>query len=110
MCRLTAYAGGPLTAEALVFGGTHSLLEQSYVPRELLHGHVNGDGYGWCGTEALRPFGPVVLARSGRTKTFVLSSRASPPARSSLRFVTPRPASPSPEGISHSSTGGGVSS
>ena len=46
MCRLTAYAGGPLTAEALVFGGTHSLLEQSYVPRELLHGHVNGDGYG----------------------------------------------------------------
>ena len=46
MCRLTAYAGGPLTADALVFGGTHSLLEQSYVPRELLHGHVNADGYG----------------------------------------------------------------
>ena len=46
MCRLTAYAGEPLTADALVFGGTHSLLEQSYVPRELLHGHVNADGYG----------------------------------------------------------------
>jgi glutamine amidotransferase len=46
MCRLTAYAGEPLAADTLVFGGTHSLFEQSYVPRELLHGHVNADGYG----------------------------------------------------------------
>ena len=46
MCRMTAYTGAPLAADALVFGGTHSLLEQSYVPRELLHGHVNADGYG----------------------------------------------------------------
>ena len=46
MCRLTAYAGEPVSAEALVFGGTHSLLEQSYLPRELLSGHVNADGYG----------------------------------------------------------------
>ena len=46
MCRLTAYVGEPLAADTLVFGGTHSLLEQSYVPRELLHGHVNADGYG----------------------------------------------------------------
>ena len=46
MCRLTAYAGEPLSADALVFGGTHSLLEQSYAPRELLQGHVNADGYG----------------------------------------------------------------
>jgi len=46
MCRLTAYAGAPLAADTLVFAGTHSLLEQSYAPRELLHGHVNADGYG----------------------------------------------------------------
>lgn len=46
MCRLTAYVGGPLAADTLVFGGTHSLLMQSYVPRELLDGHVNADGYG----------------------------------------------------------------
>ena len=46
MCRMTAYAGGPIAADALVFGGTHSLLEQSYVPGELLHGHVNADGHG----------------------------------------------------------------
>ena len=46
MCRLTAYTGAPLAADALVFGGTHSLFEQSYAPRELLQGHVNADGYG----------------------------------------------------------------
>ena len=46
MCRLTAYAGEPLAADALVFGGTHSLLQQSSAPGELLHGHVNADGYG----------------------------------------------------------------
>ena len=46
MCRLTAYAGAPLAADTVVFAGTHSLLEQSYAPRELLHGHVNADGYG----------------------------------------------------------------
>jgi glutamine amidotransferase len=46
MCRLTAYVGEPISADTLVFGGTHSLLEQSYNPRELLHGHVNADGYG----------------------------------------------------------------
>ena len=46
MCRLTAYAGEPIAADALVFGGTHSLLEQSYDPQELLHGNVNADGYG----------------------------------------------------------------
>ena len=46
MCRLTAYAGEPLAADALVFGGTHSLLQQSSAPGELLYGHVNADGYG----------------------------------------------------------------
>ena len=46
MCRLTAYLGAPLRADALVFGGSHSLYEQSYLPRELIHGSVNADGYG----------------------------------------------------------------
>ena len=46
MCRLTAYVGEPIAADALVFGGTHSLLEQSYAPQELLHGNLNADGYG----------------------------------------------------------------
>ena len=46
MCRMTAYRGAPVAADALIFGGAHSLLRQSYVPQELLHGHVNADGYG----------------------------------------------------------------
>ncbi len=46
MCRLTAYAGEPIAADSLVFGGTHSLLEQSYAPVELLNGNMNADGYG----------------------------------------------------------------
>lgn len=46
MCRLVAYVGEPTSAAPLVFGGTHSLFRQSWDPRELLSGSVNGDGYG----------------------------------------------------------------
>ena len=46
MCRHTGYLGPPRSPAELFFGGTHSLEVQSYRPRELLHGHVNVDGYG----------------------------------------------------------------
>lgn len=46
MCRLVAYLGGALSPAGLVFGGSHSLLRQSWAPRELLVGSVNADGYG----------------------------------------------------------------
>ncbi|NIP58465.1 MAG: hypothetical protein GWM92_08795 [Gemmatimonadetes bacterium] len=46
MCRFVAYAGPERSARALVFGGTHPLVEQSWAPRELLYGSVNADGYG----------------------------------------------------------------
>jgi len=46
MCRLLAYVGRPTRAADLVFGGEHSLYEQSWKPRELLSGSVNADGYG----------------------------------------------------------------
>jgi glutamine amidotransferase len=46
MCRLLAYIGVPTNAADLVFGGEHSLYEQSWQPRELLSGSVNADGYG----------------------------------------------------------------
>ena len=57
MCRLTAYTGEPISPELLMFGGTHSLLEQSYAPRELLHGHVNADGYGVVWYNGATPVG-----------------------------------------------------
>ncbi len=46
MCRLIAYIGKPITPAHLMFGGSHSLYEQSWAPRELLSGSVNADGYG----------------------------------------------------------------
>lgn len=52
MCRLVAYLGAPISPRHLVFGGAHSLHEQSWAPRELLSGSVNADGYGvvWYGS------------------------------------------------------------
>ncbi|MDH3272213.1 MAG: class II glutamine amidotransferase, partial [Gemmatimonadota bacterium] len=46
MCRLLAYIGAPRSPADLVFGGAHSLYEQSWRPKELLSGSVNADGYG----------------------------------------------------------------
>ena len=46
MCRLLAYAGAPLPADVPVFSGDHSLVRQSYAPREMLSGQVNADGHG----------------------------------------------------------------
>ena len=46
MCRILAYTGAPARLADLVFGGDHSLYEQSWKPRELLSGSVNADGYG----------------------------------------------------------------
>ena len=46
MCRLLAYLGAPVTLEELVLRPPHSLLHQSYEPREQRHGVVNADGFG----------------------------------------------------------------
>ena len=57
MCRLIAYLGAPVRPGRLVFGGEHSLYEQSWKPRELLSGSVNADGYGvvWYADEDGEP-------------------------------------------------------
>ncbi len=46
MCRHLAWLGEPRTLAALVLDPPHSLLRQSYAPREQAHGTVNADGYG----------------------------------------------------------------
>jgi gamma-glutamyl hercynylcysteine S-oxide hydrolase len=46
VCRLLAYLGAPTSPRDLVFGGDHSLYEQSWAPAELISGSVNADGYG----------------------------------------------------------------
>ncbi|RUT07956.1 class II glutamine amidotransferase [Dulcicalothrix desertica PCC 7102] len=46
MCRLLAYIGTPVNLESILCKPEHSLIVQSYKPREMLQGTVNADGYG----------------------------------------------------------------
>jgi glutamine amidotransferase len=46
MCRHLAYLGPPVSLRALLLEPEHSLLRQSYEPREQRHGRVNVDGFG----------------------------------------------------------------
>jgi gamma-glutamyl hercynylcysteine S-oxide hydrolase len=47
MCRMVGYLGGPPTPlSSVVLEGEHSLLVQSYAPREMMSGVVNADGFG----------------------------------------------------------------
>lgn len=58
MCRMVAYLGGPeTTLSSVVLEGEHSLLVQSYAPREMMTGVVNADGFGvgWYVPEDAEP-------------------------------------------------------
>jgi len=46
MCRMAGYVGRPLRVGEIVSAPPHSLLVQSYRPREMQSGTVNADGYG----------------------------------------------------------------
>ena len=46
MCRMLAYAGPPLAPGELISAPPHSLVVQSYRPREMTSGVVNADGWG----------------------------------------------------------------
>ena len=47
MCRLLAYLGPPVRLDRLITEPEHSLVEQSYKPREMTSGVVNADGFGF---------------------------------------------------------------
>ncbi|HUT50049.1 MAG TPA: ergothioneine biosynthesis protein EgtC [Alphaproteobacteria bacterium] len=47
MCRLLAYLGPPVRLDRLITEPAHSLVVQSYKPREMTSGHVNADGFGF---------------------------------------------------------------
>lgn len=58
MCRIVAYLGATeVTLSSLVLEPEHSLLVQSYAPKEMMSGVVNADGFGvgwyvpWAGEE-----------------------------------------------------------
>ncbi len=46
MCRLLGYLGQPVQLEPLIYHSSHSLIEQSYDPREMTAGTMNADGFG----------------------------------------------------------------
>lgn len=46
MCRLVAYFGSPITLDTLLYAPEHSLLVQSYQPKEMTAGIMNADGVG----------------------------------------------------------------
>jgi glutamine amidotransferase len=47
MCRIAAYLGAEIRLNALLTEPAHSLLVQSYAPRELRYARLNADGYGF---------------------------------------------------------------
>ncbi|MFM2304105.1 MAG: hypothetical protein RLZZ135_1515 [Cyanobacteriota bacterium] len=46
MCRLLAYQGKPQSLDRLIAKPEHSLIVQSYQPREMTAGVINADGFG----------------------------------------------------------------
>ncbi|MEA3242761.1 MAG: class II glutamine amidotransferase, partial [Pseudomonadota bacterium] len=47
MCRIAAYLGPSITLDRLLTDPPHSLLVQSWAPRELRYAKLNADGYGF---------------------------------------------------------------
>lgn len=47
MCRLAAYIGPALRLEELLLKPEHSLVKQSWAPREMMEARLNADGYGF---------------------------------------------------------------
>jgi gamma-glutamyl hercynylcysteine S-oxide hydrolase len=96
MCRHLAYLGPPVLLASLLYDPPHSLLRQSWAPRQQRFGTVNADGYGvgWYQPEVrpeparFRRAGPMwadrsleSLARVVRTGAFLAAVRsATPPA------------------------------
>ena len=47
MCRLAAYLGPPLLLKQFLFDPSHSLVKQSWAPREMDEAVLNADGFGF---------------------------------------------------------------
>jgi glutamine amidotransferase len=68
MCRHIAYVGAPVRLSDLLLTPEHSLLRQSWAPRDMRGGGtVNADGYGigWYTSSAAEAAKPVRLRRAG---------------------------------------------
>ena len=95
MCRMTAYLGkAKIPLSSLVLGPEHSLLVQSYAPKEMMSGVVNADGFGvgWYAPEVDEE--PAVY----RSNAPIWSDRSfasiAPKVRSATVFSAVRSATP----------------
>ena len=55
MCRLLAYLGPSIALNRLISEPEHSLVVQSYAPREMTSGRLNADGFGFAWYDAGAP-------------------------------------------------------
>lgn len=58
MCRLLGYLGSPIALDKLLYKPEHSLIVQSYQPREMNSGVVNADGFGVGWYDAQKDINP----------------------------------------------------
>jgi glutamine amidotransferase len=60
MCRLLAYSGPTIALAKLISEPEHSLVVQSYAPREMTSGRLNADGFGFAWYDAARQAEPFL--------------------------------------------------
>lgn len=60
MCRLLAYLGPPVDLGQLISAPEHSLVVQSYAPKEMTAGTINADGFGFAWYDLARQTEPFV--------------------------------------------------
>jgi gamma-glutamyl hercynylcysteine S-oxide hydrolase len=94
MCRMVGYLGGasaPLSS--VVLDGEHSLLVQSYAPKEMISGVVNADGFG-VGWYVPEDDEPAVYRSNGSLWSDRSFAGIAPKIRSSTIFAAVRSATP----------------
>ena len=91
MCRMLGYLGDPISLERLLYQPDHSLVHQSYQPKEMTAGLLNADGFGvgWYGDEEPFSYRSVMpiwndanlpdLSRYVASKAIVASIRSATP-------------------------------
>jgi gamma-glutamyl hercynylcysteine S-oxide hydrolase len=110
MCRHLAYVGPPVTLASLLCETPHSIVRQSWAPRQQRHGTINVDGYGvgWYEPDVrpeparYRRAGPIWADRSLASMAPVIRSgallaavrSATPPAPSEESGAAPFTAGP----------------
>src|SRR5215208_6396571 len=94
MCRMVAYLGGSrATLSSVVLEPEHSLLVQSYAPKEMMSGVVNADGFG-VGWYVPEDDGPAVYRSNGSLWSDRSFAGIAPKVKARTIFAAVRSATP----------------